>query len=276
MCVVHRPRDGCIMKRRILSFSYLFIFILTLSGSYLMADDHKVSRVIQVFKDEAKNQSQLVINSGSIDGVHENMLYKVLRKKEIYDPYFEKNLDTVDLSAEQTVFIEIARIRTFRVGRQSSMARIEALSQAEDMDLLDYPMIMEGDVVLPVKINIAKINQLTKVFTFFDGDLFEVGSMEIRSEVMDFLKEVGNELDNYSGGKIIIEGHSDRSGDRIQNRQITLQKARVLKTFLVDEIGLDDEDIVCIGYGEDDLLKRNSIKSDQRYNNRLVIKYLQY
>lgn len=257
---------------------FVIILVTVMSPCILAESKDEVYRVVRVHKDEQDMQNQIVINGGEKHGITENMLFSIYRKQEVSDPYAELQATEENReagwSAEKMALIEIARVRSYRVYERVANARIESISDGFELDTLEYPVILEGDYVVPLKISVARINQLTEVFSYFDADLFDMGTYKVRSEIYDAFSKMADVLKSYRGGKIIIEGHVDRSGDRAENRKKSLTKAEVIKAFLVSELGLDEETILCIGYGEDDLVTRSTIGSEVRKNNRVIIKFV--
>ncbi len=259
------------IKLILISVLSIFITLIAQAGVF----DQQYYRVLRVYKDASDRQNQLVLNAGKNNNIIENMVFKVYRYQEVFDPY--KNGIENGLSPDNTrsMLVEIARARTYRVFSGLSNARIDNFSKASNVDLLEYPVIMEGDIAVPVKMKVVKVNTMTKEVVLFDTDIFELGEgFVIRAEIKDQIIEVGKEFMGYHGGRIVIEGHTDKHGLSEVNRSTSFEKARAIKTFFVDELSMDAEDILCIGYGEDETFKRNNISQEASLNNRIVIKYL--
>lgn len=248
----------------------LWLWVLafvSLSPLYAMNSDG-VYRVLRTFRKADGTQGQIVINGGKKAGLFEDMVFRIYRYKQLYDPYAEENDDN-------GVYVELARARSYRVTRERVLARVEKISEADTLKILDYPIVMNGDFAIPVKINIKRVKEMTKVFTLFDADLFDLVTHEIRSSRQKRLVEIGNELASYKNGTVIIEGHTDRAGRQQDNRLKSFEKAQHLKRYLVAHSRLVDEDIVSVGYGESDPYKRNNLPGEERQNNRLIIKFVQ-
>jgi len=237
--------------------------------------DQQYYRVLRVYKNDNDGQNQLVLNAGRNNNIIENMVFKVYRYREIYDPYMNEMENEPNPDNTRSMLVEIARARTYRVFTGLSNARIENISKASNVELLEYPAIMEGDIAVPMKMKVVKVNVMTKEIVLFDTDIFELGEgFVIRPEIKDQIIEIGKEFAGYHGGRIIIEGHTDKQGLSEVNRSTSFEKARVIKTFFMDELSMDEDGILCIGYGEDETFKRNNVSQEANLNNRIVIKYL--
>lgn len=114
-------------------------------------------------------------------------------------------------------------------------------------------------------------NKLNKVGKFVTtGILFDPNSTEIKPESYGVLREIGNILkvtDSLVPLKIV--GHTDSDGDAAKNLELSRLRAEAVKTYLVNEFGLNADSIVTAGMGETMLLDKNTTLEAKAINRRV-------
>lgn len=105
---------------------------------------------------------------------------------------------------------------------------------------------------------------------------FASGQATISKDGQKALKEVASTLKRqYPGARYSMEGHTDT--DPIQkskfssNRELSVQRAMAVLTYLVAECGVPDAQCVVAGYGEYDPAARGDGKGDKAKNRRVEI-----
>ncbi len=105
---------------------------------------------------------------------------------------------------------------------------------------------------------------------------FASGQATISKEGQKALKEVASTLKRqYPDAKYSVEGHTDT--DPIQkskfssNRELSVQRAMAVLTYLVAECGVPDSQCVVAGHGEYEPAARGDSKSDKARNRRVEI-----
>ena len=117
-----------------------------------------------------------------------------------------------------------------------------------------------------------------EIITNLDGSLlirakkikFGSNSSKIDGAYFDFLGRIKEALDLYPSRNIIIEGHTDSSGDAKANRKLSLARAEAVQEFLV-AAGLDPNRIKALGYGEARPIASNMYKQGRAMNRRIDI-----
>lgn len=81
---------------------------------------------------------------------------------------------------------------------------------------------------------------------------FDVDKAEIRDVDKPNLEEAAKVIKRYfSGGEtVLVEGHTDESGDDEHNLKLSQARADNVKTYLVSTLGLSDQQLKAVGYGE--------------------------
>lgn len=81
---------------------------------------------------------------------------------------------------------------------------------------------------------------------------FDFDSARIRPESRETLDELGKALsdEKLSGMRFTVRGHTDHIGTEEYNRRLSLDRARAVKGYLVENFGLDPGRIDVQGFGE--------------------------
>lgn len=112
--------------------------------------------------------------------------------------------------------------------------------------------------------------------TLNGGILFDSGSVELKSEALEVLDQVGRILERYAGGQVEIEGHTDNvpmSGAKYSNND-ELSSGRALSVFnyLLSVTDLEPANMKHTGRGEYVPIADNSTPEGRSRNRRVEIK----
>jgi outer membrane protein OmpA-like peptidoglycan-associated protein len=100
--------------------------------------------------------------------------------------------------------------------------------------------------------------------------LFDFGTTDIRPESLPLLEEYAKAFaGNLSQARFMICGHTDSSGDRAYNQQLSESRARSVAAYLAEHHGIDADRFDIVGYGEDRPIADNH-SSGGRLKNRRV------
>ena len=108
---------------------------------------------------------------------------------------------------------------------------------------------------------------------------FAYDDATLREQDKPALVEFGDVVRQYDPNVVVtIEGFTDPAGNAEYNQQLGLRRANAVRTFLVDEVGLNKERVRAVSYGEDDrrMLAPGAWGDDGAANRRvsLVVDYL--
>lgn len=103
---------------------------------------------------------------------------------------------------------------------------------------------------------------------------FDYDSYELRNDAKETLKEIANYLNEYKSIVLLIEGHCDERGTREYNLALGLRRAESVKKYLSD-LGINEERLKTISYGEDKPLDPASNESAWAKNRRAQFKRVQ-
>ncbi len=101
------------------------------------------------------------------------------------------------------------------------------------------------------------------------GILFDVNSDKIQPTSYGVLKEIANTLDENTGVKIKIVGHTDSDGDDASNMALSKKRAEAVKAFLNKEFGIDKSRMETDGKGETQSADKSNT-AEGKANNRRV------
>ena len=103
---------------------------------------------------------------------------------------------------------------------------------------------------------------------------FGYGSAELTPESKDELDNLGSALasPDFSGERWGIEGHTDAAGNADYNKSLSEQRALSVQDYLTTKFGIDPNQLVPVGKGEEELYDTDNPHSG--VNRRVRIKYL--
>ncbi|WP_305842621.1 phosphate ABC transporter substrate-binding/OmpA family protein [Photobacterium leiognathi] len=100
--------------------------------------------------------------------------------------------------------------------------------------------------------------------------IFSSGSDQLTANGKQQLQQTAESLTHYPKFRILVEGHTGLRGDKALNEQLSAQRAKAVKHYLVNELGFEASRILAIGKGSKEPLERLSGESQRRYANRLM------
>ena len=79
---------------------------------------------------------------------------------------------------------------------------------------------------------------------------FEFGSAQLRPGSIETLRNLGDALNQDPDKKVfLIEGHTDRSGSRVYNDELSKRRADAVKDYLVKNMGVSADRLQTVGKG---------------------------
>jgi len=101
------------------------------------------------------------------------------------------------------------------------------------------------------------------------GILFETNSAKIKSSDMLKFEKFTNYLKNVPSAKVVLEAHTDSVGNAHYNLKLSQKRANSTKAQLVS-MGISQERITAIGYGETKPLVENNSAENMQKNRRVT------
>ncbi|MCB2213349.1 OmpA family protein [bacterium] len=100
---------------------------------------------------------------------------------------------------------------------------------------------------------------------------FQLNSDELTPNSITILEDVYTALMDFPEAEVIIEGHSDSSGNDDYNLSLSKKRAEAVKTWLVNR-GIDGSRMEAVGIGEADPIADNSTPEGRAQNRRIEFK----
>jgi OmpA-OmpF porin, OOP family len=104
--------------------------------------------------------------------------------------------------------------------------------------------------------------------------LFSSGSDEIRPESYEFLQKVGKAINDESGLRIMIVGHTDSDGDEVANMNLSKARAASVANYLIDYTGVEKDRLLTQGRGENEPVADNTNPEGKAQNRRVEFQKL--
>lgn len=103
------------------------------------------------------------------------------------------------------------------------------------------------------------------------GILFDVGSAVLRPESTPVLGEILRTLERHEDLGMIIEGHTDSTGNEGDNAELSQARAGAVVEYLVSN-GVDASRLEAVGRGESEPVADNATPEGRQQNRRVVLK----
>lgn len=114
---------------------------------------------------------------------------------------------------------------------------------------------------------IAKKIQVGKTYVF-EGVQFEVNKADLKASAFPILDQVANALKAEPDIKVLINGHTDSTGKRDYNIDLSQRRAESVKNYLVSK-GVSAERLTATGYGPDRPVASNDTTEGRAQNRRV-------
>jgi len=153
-----------------------------------------------------------------------------------------------------------AEISVMLMPKESPVAEPEQPQQPEQAQ---EPAKEESQISVKEEDRGLVINLSSKV-------LFDVSKSAIKPEAEQSLNEVAGILKVYPANKVLIEGHTDSSGNEKKNMHLSVDRAKAVYDFLVAR-GVDGTRMQVFGYGDKRPVASNETERGKEQNRRVEI-----
>jgi len=111
----------------------------------------------------------------------------------------------------------------------------------------------------------------SETLSLASGATFELGGSTLSAEGKAEIAALITQFDGKTVDSVVIEGHTDDSGDAAFNQQLSEKRAEAVKAELVAN-GANAEKISTVGYGESKPIADNTTRDGRAKNRRVEIK----
>ncbi|RFF27987.1 OmpA family protein [Wenzhouxiangella sp. 15190] len=99
---------------------------------------------------------------------------------------------------------------------------------------------------------------------------FDFDSASLRSEFFDVLESVALVLEEYEKTVLVIDGHTDSTGPRSYNMELSERRAEAVGDYLVSQ-GINSVRLATYGYGPDHPIASNETEAGRTANRRVEL-----
>jgi outer membrane protein OmpA-like peptidoglycan-associated protein len=105
---------------------------------------------------------------------------------------------------------------------------------------------------------------------------FGMGKSALRPESTTLIKQMTNVLKAYPNNDIVVEGHTDNTGNAESNLMLSRVRAEQVKDALIKEGGFDPKRFQVVGYGQTKPVTDNKTAASRTMNRRVEIIILEH
>lgn len=108
------------------------------------------------------------------------------------------------------------------------------------------------------------------IITFDSGLLFETNSAGLQGATKSNLDNLSKTLNKYDDTSVLIEGHTDNTGEDSYNQGLSVKRANSVESYLTSK-GVKASRITTRGYGETQPLATNDTNAGREQNRRVEV-----
>jgi outer membrane protein OmpA-like peptidoglycan-associated protein len=164
-------------------------------------------------------------------------------------------------STKKNDVISMVKIDTLKQGFFTEMAGCNNFIKKEEKVVEE-----EKDELITATTNVNESIRLKNI-------IFQIGESELQPESYGELDKLVRQLKKYRQVEILLEGHTDITGDAEENIQLSLERVNSCKKYLVNK-GIDTRRIQTKGYGSARPLKRTGSEKEREINRRVEFKVI--
>ncbi len=100
---------------------------------------------------------------------------------------------------------------------------------------------------------------------------FATGKADILPESAESIKAVADVLKEHADIRLLIEGHTDNTGNFDKNMELSKERAAAVKIYLMDKFGIADNRLKTMGRGQTSPVASNNTEEGRAQNRRVEI-----
>lgn len=236
----------------------LCFFIMLFAMSTI--DQEKFQELVQ-----SLSSSFGVLTGGSASIIEGDLVSSGLENlNELSDKYQDMGLNFEGDSSEVT-----ASLNDFK--EQQVM---EMFSESEEMqDEIEQKLEVQGMID---QVDVEITAQYVQI-TLSGSKLFDPGSTKVKTEFEPYLNKLGDIISAYDGNLIEVIGHTDNvpltgNAKYDDNIDLSMARSKTIALFMVENKGVNIDNILFSGKGEFDPLVSNSTAEGRAQNRRVEIR----
>ncbi len=210
-------------------------------------------------------------------------LGKALETGDIRNQSVEAQLNTLTGSADTAAL----KKRSLEEEIQNNEAKIEDLEQqlkglqgyASQQEVAKQRLAAErefnerfNEVQRYFRSNEAEVyKQKGRLVIRLRGIQFPVGKATLSPDNYNLLSKVQRSIQMFDQPKVTIEGHTDSTGSAELNKKLSQERAEAVRTYLIANKTLPENQIRAVGYGPDRPLAPNTTEKGRAVNRRIDV-----
>ncbi len=164
-------------------------------------------------------------------------------------------------STKKNDVISLVKIDTLRLGFLTEMAGCNNFVKKQEKVIEE-----EKDELITATTSVNESIRLKNI-------IFQLGESELQPESYGELDKLVRQLKKYRQVEILLEGHTDITGDMEENIQLSLERVNSCKKYLVIK-GIEGRRIQTKGFGSARPLKRTGSEKEREINRRVEFKII--
>ena len=182
-------------------------------------------------------------------------------KRQLLKEVEEKNSEIQKLNEELQLFRE--KERGLQAELQEQQYKLEMKRRREERFLSIENMFAPQESIV--------LRKGDDLILRLIGLTFPSGKAIIETEYFILLATVQRALRKFPNSSISIEGHTDSVGDDRYNENLSYERAMAVKRYLVANMGLAENRITALGFGETRPIASNETREGKAQNRRIDI-----
>lgn len=188
-----------------------------------------------------------VVDKGQVHSVHRGDVLNVYRESRL----------SRRMPVPMRLFIGTMTITDAQ--QQSSIGTFTPNATIMSQSVIKYKTAVKGDIVVPRLI-------------IDSGVLFDPGAFALKPAAEEEFSKVADFVRLFSPAKLVIEGHTDSDGEKIDNMRLSEQRAQQITKYLVDQYSFITPAMVeAKGYGEAQPIAPNNTPENKALNRRIEV-----
>ncbi len=164
----------------------------------------------------------------------------------------------------------------FSRGEESKICQLyDGIEQRDNFDYNEFERLLNNNIpkeVVKEKVIIQPAKEKNSKMLLM-GVNFEFNSSKLTAESYPVLYHVSKKLKKFPDLKIEIDGHCDSIGTVEVNQRISLERANVVKDYMVER-GIDESRIKTVGFGFTKPIADNGTPEGRAMNRRIEFKII--
>ena len=258
--------------KKILAFISILLFLILLwytKGIYNdCCNNNKVveeEKVEEIMVEEIQ-RSPLTFESNSnvatTNSGWEELRDKILSEKsdgkilQIMAPYLKDETEKIGIERAKSAYIKLeADLDTAKIEYEAYL--LEIPENSKPFGGAKFNWLTRND-------NIEELDD--KALIYFPNN--STKKIE-NTNITNYLKKIANQV-NGTEKKIYLSGHTDNVGNPVKNKALSLKRANSVKEELI-LLGLDKDQIVVVGFGEEQPIADNNTAEGRQKNRRVEL-----